>query len=206
MIYDLADSLKWCGWVSYCNGLSVSSIQLGDPLGLPIDLGRGGEGSTFLITPSAAAPAGLGQEALADKQPLGVQPGCAGLRGGHLQPGKAGGGLPAQPAPLWALLPPGAGTGLLPGLAGYRVGTSPRSNHMELPGWLPSLQLSDVPWLLQARPGGGVTSSLHEKSCTASLGVKSISSQAILPPPRSLNKGGGRAREDRVLKLISTVF
>lgn len=42
MIYDLADSLKWCGWVSYCNGLSVSSIQLGDPLGLPIDLGRGG--------------------------------------------------------------------------------------------------------------------------------------------------------------------
>lgn len=37
MIYDLADGLKRCGWVSYCKGLSVSSIQLGDPLGLPID-------------------------------------------------------------------------------------------------------------------------------------------------------------------------
>lgn len=206
MIYDLADSLKWCGWVSYCNGLSVSSIQLGDPLGLPIDLGRAGGREYFSHYAFGSSAGWVGARGPGRQA---ASRGAARLcwaQGGVTCSLARPGGLPAQPAPLWALLPPGAGTGLLPGLAGYRVGTSPRSNHMELPGWLPSLQLSDVPWLLQARPGGGVTSSLHEKSCTASLGVKSISSQAILPPPRSLNKGGGRAREDRVLKLISTVF
>lgn len=176
------------------------------PLGLPIDLGRGGgKGVLFSLRLRQQRRLGWGKRPWQTSSLQGCSQAVLGSGGVTCSLARPG-GLPAQPAPLWALLPPGAGTGLLPGLAGYRVGTSPRSNHMELPGWLPSLQLSDVPWLLQARPGGGVTSSLHEKSCTASLGVKSISSQAILPPPRSLNKGGGRAREDRVLKLISTVF
>lgn len=54
--------------------------------------------------------------------------------------------------------------------------------------------------------GSGVTSAFREKSRTTSLRAKRFSSQAALPLPGSLNKGGGRAREDRAPKLISRVF
>jgi len=50
MIYDLADGLKWCGWVSYSNGFSGSRAQLGDCLGPPIDFW--GKGVLFSSRPS----------------------------------------------------------------------------------------------------------------------------------------------------------
>lgn len=57
-------------------------------------------------------------------------------------------------------------------------------------------------------PGQGcsVTSAFHEKPCATSLGVKRFISQAVLHLPGSLNKGGGRAQEDRAPKLIGRVF
>lgn len=94
MIYDLADSLKWCGWVSYCNGLSVSSIQLGDPLGLPIDF-LGGKGVFFSLHLRQRGRLGWGERPWQRSSPWG----CSGAAPGSGGTGSLAGpgGLQAQP-------------------------------------------------------------------------------------------------------------
>lgn len=121
MIYDLADSLKWCGWVSYCSSLSVSSIQLGDPLGLPIDLGRGGKGIRFSLRLRQQRRLGWGERPWQMSSLQGCSQAVLGWGGVTCSLTRPGG----LPAPLWALLPPRAGTGLLPGLAGYQSPLQP---------------------------------------------------------------------------------
>lgn len=199
MIYDLADNLKWCGRVSYSNGLLMSSIQLGDPLGLPIDSGGRVYFSHYAFGSSAgrAGARGPGRGAACV--------GAAGLR-------RALGGAPAA----WQ------GKGGAARTAGASPGIAPSQGRCCSPTWgrwvpVPAPAARSCPaGCLRCYPRcPPAASGRARRCCHLSLpqqvlrrepGRKRFISQVILPPPRSLNKGGGRAREDRLLKLVSTVF
>lgn len=84
-----------------------------------------------------------------------------------------------------------------PGCRWCPVGASARAPRTE-----PPVPLSPV----SPGQGSSVTSAFCQKPCATSLGAKRFVSQAVLPLPGLLNKGGGRAREDRAPKLISRVF